>query len=204
MTDDLSGPANTRPAGPCRCAKLPRRGVLGGMAALAGTAAIGPALAQTPEELPPQPGDFLVSALGKDPLSPASIRLNAGPFESWAMSPEGLARRANFENSLHLFRYAPDELSPAVRNLAADGVVALTVICPHAGCGAIEWQGQRGTIACPCHGSRFSPKQGGALVMGPARRKLPQLAIAVKDGKLVVAGGYDGHVGGDENPNEDR
>jgi Rieske Fe-S protein len=183
---------------------MARRHVLGAMAGLAGAATLGPASAQAPEEMAPQVGDFLVSALGKEPLSPANIRLSAGPFESWAMSPEGVARRANFENSLHLFRYNPDELSADVRAKSAEGVVALTVICPHAGCGAIEWQGQRGTIACPCHGSRFDPKRGGALVMGPARRKLPQLAVAVKDGKLVVAGGYDGFVGGDENPNEDR
>jgi rieske iron-sulfur protein len=155
---------------PCGCA-MARRTVLKGMAGLSGAALAGPAAAQKAEDMAPQPGDFLVSALGSEPLSPQNIRLAAGPFEGWAMSPEGVARRNNFENSLHLFRYDPAELSADVRAMSADGVVALTVICPHAGCGAIEWQGGRGTIACPCHGSRFSPKQGGALVMGPARRK---------------------------------
>jgi Rieske Fe-S protein len=178
---------------------------LQGIVGTAGVAVAGPAFADTPETMPPQVGDFLVTALGKDALDPERVRLNAnGPFEAWPMSPDGVPRRGSPENQLQLFRYAPEDLSPEVAAMAAGGVVALTAICTHAGCPATEFVNASRSLVCPCHGSGFDPKAGGKLLNGPAVRKLPQLKIALKDGKMVVAGGYDGRVGGDTTPGDDH
>ena len=185
-------------SGSCCCGGgVDRRNVLRGIVGAAGVAVAGQAFAAGPDAMPPQMGDFLVTALGKEPLTPERVRLNGGGMEAWPMSPDGVPRRGEVLNQLQLFRYDPAELSAEVRALSADGVVALTAICTHAGCPATEWQAAERNLVCPCHGSRYNPKLGGVVLGGPATRKLPQLKLALKDGKLVVAGEYDGRVGGD-------
>ena len=59
-------------------------------------------------------------------------------------------------------------------------------------------------IACDCHGSRFDPVKNGEVAHGPAVRKLPQLGLAVKDGKIVVAAAFDSKIGGDMMGEDDR
>ncbi len=207
MSDTHTAPLNIDDEGcgdGCACrAGLDRRSVLQGLVAFgAGTALAGPAFAQalTPGRMPPQIGDFLVPARGSaDPLTPESIPLNEGPFEAWAQSPDGTVRKSNFENKLVLFRFDPAELTPEVQAVAGGGVVAMAMICTHAGCEVTNYlAGEGGILECPCHGSRFSPKEGGAMVMGPANRKLPGIALIVEDGKLKVASEFDSRVGGDE------
>ena len=52
-------------------------------------------------------------------------------------------------------------------------------------------------IECPCHLSRFDPRNNGAVVLGPATRKLPALGLAVEGDRIVVSQPFDGRVGGD-------
>jgi Rieske Fe-S protein len=54
---------------------------------------------------------------------------------------------------------------------------AFTAICTHEGC--IVSSVSNGTINCPCHGSRFSIKDG-SVVNGPATRPLAAIAITVE------------------------
>jgi Rieske Fe-S protein len=61
---------------------------------------------------------------------------------------------------------------------------AFTAICTHEGC--IVSTVSNGTINCPCHGSKFSIKDG-AVVHGPAKRPLAPIAIKV-DGTSIVQG----------------
>jgi Rieske Fe-S protein len=208
MTDHSTRQLDTdHPLGFCRVI-LDRRDVLQGMAALAaGVAMARPAFAQAPTDpasMPPQAGDFIVSELGTEALTPERIPVARGPMLGWAMAPDGTVRKADFMNQLQLFRFEPAELSPEATALAGDGVLALSVICTHAGCPVSEWLGDVGLLACPCHGSRFNPKENGAVAQGPAVRKLPQLGLTVTDGKLVVAAQFDSRVGGDEFGAEDR
>lgn len=188
---------------------LDRRDVLAGMAALAaGVAITRPAFAQAPGApvapgaMQPQVGDFIVSELGTDPLTPDRIPTGRGALLGWAMAPDGTIRKDDFNNQLQIFRFEASELTPEAAAIAADGVLAFSVICTHAGCPVTDVTD--GVLACPCHGSRFDPKNNGAVVMGPATRKLPQLALAVTDGKLTVAQIFDGKIGGDEFGAEDR
>jgi nitrite reductase/ring-hydroxylating ferredoxin subunit len=54
---------------------------------------------------------------------------------------------------------------------------AFSAVCTHQGC--IVSTVSDGTIDCPCHGSKFSIKDG-SVVNGPATRPLPPIAIKVE------------------------
>lgn len=59
-----------------------------------------------------------------------------------------------------------------------------SAVCTHQGCIVSTVSG--GTINCPCHGSRFSIKDG-SVVNGPATSPLPPVAVTV-DGTSIVQG----------------
>jgi nitrite reductase/ring-hydroxylating ferredoxin subunit len=59
-----------------------------------------------------------------------------------------------------------------------------SAVCTHQGCIVSTVSG--GTINCPCHGSRFSIKDG-SVVNGPASSPLPSVAISV-EGTSIVQG----------------
>ena len=61
---------------------------------------------------------------------------------------------------------------------------AFTAVCTHQGCIVNSVSG--GTINCPCHGSKFSIKDG-SVVNGPATSPLAAVAIKV-EGTSIVAG----------------
>jgi Rieske Fe-S protein len=61
---------------------------------------------------------------------------------------------------------------------------AFSAVCTHQGC--IVSTVADGTIDCPCHGSKFSVKDG-SVVNGPATRPLPPIAINV-EGTSIVQG----------------
>ena len=61
---------------------------------------------------------------------------------------------------------------------------AFTAVCTHALC--FVDQVANGTIDCPCHGSRFSAKDG-SVVTGPAARPLPGKSISVASGQISLA-----------------
>jgi Rieske Fe-S protein len=61
---------------------------------------------------------------------------------------------------------------------------AFTAVCTHQGC--IVDQVANGTIDCPCHGSKFSVKDG-SVVNGPAASPLASVAIKVEGTSIVAA-----------------
>ena len=61
---------------------------------------------------------------------------------------------------------------------------AFSAVCTHAQC--IVDQVANGTIDCPCHGSRFSAKDG-SVITGPATSPLPSQKISVSSGKISLA-----------------
>jgi len=162
------------------------------------------ALAQDdPATMPPQPGDYLVRASGDDrttPLTPEDLEVGARPIPAWpAAADSQTVRSGTLFNMLTLSRWDPAALGPAAEGFAADGVVALSIICTHASCEVTDWAEDVQVLECPCHLSRFDPRNNGAVVQGPATRKLPALALAVDNGRIVVAQPFDSRVGGDVN-----
>jgi Rieske Fe-S protein len=136
----------------------------------------------------PRPGDLLVrdGDDSKTPLTPADIVAGAKATAAWAMEPgEKIVRSASRFNRLVIVRLGPGD----------DAVFANTVICTHDGCDVTDWLADEHLLQCPCHYSKFDPKDGGRVVSGPAPRALPALPLTVTDGKLVVAGPFTSKVG---------
>jgi rieske iron-sulfur protein len=146
----------------------------------------------------PKAGDLLVKVgdTTKTPLSPDDIAAGATQTMAWAMdAAEGTVRSGSRLSRVLLLRLAPDTLTTETRARAADGVVAYTAICTHTGCEVIEWLPAEQLIQCPCHYSKFDPKDGARVVDGPAPRTLPALPLAIANGKLVVAQPFTTRVG---------
>ena len=67
---------------------------------------------------------------------------------------------------------------------AKEGFFALNAVCTHLGC-LTAWKPEIDTIACPCHGSKFSRE--GVKKEGPAPKPLPWLKMWLSDeGDLMV------------------
>ena len=65
-----------------------------------------------------------------------------------------------------------------------EGFFALNAVCTHLGC-LTAWKPETNTIACPCHGSKFTRE--GVKTDGPAPKPLPWLRMWVSDdGDLMV------------------
>jgi len=66
----------------------------------------------------------------------------------------------------------------------AVGIYAMSAVCTHLGC-ITRYVTDEGSIACPCHGSRFDLE--GNVTHGPAPRPLPWLEVKLDEaGNLVV------------------
>ena len=101
-------------------------------------------------------------------------------------SPRARTRRRS-PSSLVLVRLPTERARPAARSSPAtdaDGIVAYSKICTHAGCAislyrAPLFQPDEPTpaLVCPCHYSTFDPATGGTVTFGPAGRKLPMLPL---------------------------
>jgi nitrite reductase/ring-hydroxylating ferredoxin subunit len=77
----------------------------------------------------------------------------------------------------------PDQKVVVVQPTKGD-FKAYTAICTHQGC--TVGQVEDGDIICPCHGSRFSIKDG-APVSGPAQAPLASKKVTVSGGEITVA-----------------
>lgn len=130
-------------------------------------------------------GDALVYATGDRTGQPIVIsELSAG--SGVQAFPNGKADNPN--NLVELVRLADGD--------APESVVAYSAICTHLGCTVNAELEDDGVIVCPCHGSRFDPAAGAAVLNGPANRPLPALPIRLEaDGTVAVDGDFDAPVG---------
>jgi Rieske Fe-S protein len=102
-------------------------------------------------------------------------------------------------NEVLVVRLDPAELDDETRARAADGIVAYSAVCSHAGCPVTGWvkgaAGDKDVCKCFCHNSEFDPRNSAQVVFGPAQRRLAALPLATADGSLTVAAGFVGKVG---------
>jgi ubiquinol-cytochrome c reductase iron-sulfur subunit len=95
------------------------------------------------------------------------------------------------------------DLPPKLAGYDADGIVAYSKICTHAGCAISLYRtplfaptDPHPALVCPCHYSTFDPARGGTVLFGPAGRNLPMLPLSIDgNGDLRAAGNFDGPVG---------
>src|SRR5262245_2533884 len=131
----------------------------------------------------PQKGDLLVRAEGDkagEVIKPDDLKLGGPPLRAWPKDPKtSVVRKGSRLNEVIIVKLDPSELDDDTRPRAADGVVAYSVICTHAGCPITAWvkqeQGDKTVLKCMCHNSEFDPRQNAQVVFGPAPRRLAAL-----------------------------
>jgi Rieske Fe-S protein len=145
---------------------------------------------ETPAAMRPQEGDLLVKVDDAKaiPLTADDIPLGADQTMAWAMDPvDKTIRNGERLNRVLLLRFPPDQLGAETKPRAAEGVVAYTAICTHAGCEVTDWIIDKQFLFCPCHDSTFDPRDSGKVIDGPAPRMLPALPLKIVGNKLAVA-----------------
>ena len=151
----------------------------------------------------PQKGDVLVYSEGEhedEVIQPGDLKLGGPPLSAWPKDPKSsVIRKGSRLNEIVLVRLDPSELDDASRSRSADGIVAYSRVCSHAGCPVSEWVksdvGEKDVLKCPCHNSEFNPRESAQVVFGPAPRRLAALPLSIADGSLMVAGAFVGKVG---------
>jgi rieske iron-sulfur protein len=156
-------------------------------------------LAQTdPARERPQEGDLLIKIGGDTAplLKAVDLPLGGPQILAWPMDPANkTVRNGSRLNKVLLLRLDPAGFDPKTRKRSADGVVAYSAICPHAGCDVTQWLAPTQRLECPCHFSQYDPKAGAEVVSGPSPHGLAALPLMTVDGRLVVAKPFTGRVG---------
>src|SRR5204862_6692694 len=98
-------------------------------------------------------------------------------------------------NKALLLRLDPATLEGVTTERAAEGIVAYSAICPHAGCEVSVWVADQQIFECSCHYSHYNPREAAAVLDGPAPRALAALPPKIVDGRLAVAKPFIGRVG---------
>jgi quinol---cytochrome c reductase iron-sulfur subunit len=171
-----------------------------GVALLAPVASLGPAIHLARFYLTPwKRGTRLVDEQGR-PFRADEIEEKT----FYTAFPEG-ADKENFASPLVVVRLRPDQLDLPSQNASfdANGIVAFSKICTHAGCAIALYRAPmfeptdpKPALVCPCHYSTFDPATGGSVIFGPAGRKLPMLPLEVDaKGFLRARGNFDSPVG---------
>jgi Rieske Fe-S protein len=130
------------------------------------------------------------------PIAAEEVATGAPQLIAWPFDPiEKIVRNGSRLNQVLLVKLDPEKLSPETKARSANGVVAYTAICTHSGCEVDEWLSDEQLLYCPCHSSKFDPKDGAKVVDGPAPRVLAALPLRVADGKLTVAKPFTSRIG---------
>jgi Rieske Fe-S protein len=180
--------------------------ILTALATAAGAAACTPAAAdedQPGSDERPQKADVLVFAEGEhagDVITPQDLKLGGPPVRAWPKDPKtSVIRKGSRLNEVLIIRLDPAELDDETRARFADGVVAYSDTCTHAGCPISAWvkaaTGDKNVFKCFCHNSEFDPRQSAQVVFGPAPRRLAALPLSTTDGSLTIAATFVGKVG---------
>lgn len=141
-------------------------------------------------------GDLLVPAKGEQkPVRLDDVKVGAKPLLVFPFDEKAQkARDESRLNKLMLVRLDEAELTDELRARAVSGVLAFSAVCTHQGCDVTEYVVADKLLMCFCHFSKFNPADG-TVAKGPASKSLPWVALAQKDGLLVVAGEFSARPG---------
>jgi Rieske Fe-S protein len=149
--------------------------------------------------LPPQAGDWLVFAFGDragEKIAPDDLGVAMRQVFAFAMDPaSGQLRDGTRLHQVIVIRLDPAMLAESTRARSADGVVAYAGTCSHTGCDVTDWDAATTHFQCPCHESQFDPTDAASIVGGPAPWPLAALPLELSEGKLAVAGPFEGRLG---------
>jgi rieske iron-sulfur protein len=186
------------PSPRCRCSdQTTRRDIvaLGALIGLGFASGLDPAQAEPAVERP-KAGDQFVAIDATEPVALSAGDIPPSQILAWPMEPgSSVVRNGSRLNKIVLVRLDPESLAGPTRERAADGVVAYSAICPHAGCEVNGWVEEQRILECPCHNSRYDPRNAAAIVDGPTTRALAALPLKIVDGKLTVAQPFIGRLG---------
>ena len=144
-------------------------------------------------------GDKLVrDQIGGEPLKAADVQVGSVvhvmPSSLTDDTPNKLEERA--KAAVLVMRLDPGMIDEAATPGSYEGIVAYSKICTHMGCPVGLYEQQTHHLLCPCHQSTFDVTKNCAVIFGPAKRPLAQLAITVDaDGYLVAKSGFTQAVG---------
>jgi rieske iron-sulfur protein len=152
-----------------------------------------------PKSQRPQSGDrfaFHGGPRAGQLVTAADLPVGGPPVTAYPVDAgTGVVRDGSRLNQVLLVRFGLADLAEATRVRSADGIVAYSAVCTHAGCDITLWKAEAKRFGCPCHESEFDPRDGGRVVGGPAPRRLPGLPIKLVDGAPVAGGGFMGRPG---------
>ena len=142
----------------------------------------------------PRAGDQFVFAASErqdQVIAPADLAPDAAPLLAYPIDPQTqVIRKGSRLNQIVLVRLTPEHLTDSTRRFAAEGIVAYSAFCTHRGCPVIGWEAETRMLKCPCHDSRFDPKDGARVSGGPAKRRLAALPLRLAAGALMAADGF--------------
>ena len=158
------------------------------------------ARSKEPRKMRPQENDQFVfmrrATTWAKSSSPEDIPLGGPQVLAYAFEPVSkVVRNGSRLNKVMLVRFKPEEIAESTRPHSADGIVAYSAVCTHAGCPVALWMKATRTVKCPCHYSEYDPTNMATVVGGPTPKRLPILPLKTVDGALMVAGKFIGKVG---------
>jgi rieske iron-sulfur protein len=193
----IAGAGANAPSPCCVCGgQATRRDILALSALLGSGLTFGTRVLADPADERPKEGDQLVAIAATEVVALAPSDIPPSQILAWPMEPgSNIVRSGSRLNKILLVRLDPATVAGPTLARAADGVVAYSAICPHAGCEVDGWVAEQGILECPCHNSRYDPRNAAAIVDGPTTRALAALPLKIINGKLTVAQAFIGRVG---------
>lgn len=127
-------------------------------------------------------------------VKPADLVLGEDPVLAYPIAPDGTVLEGRV-NLMAIMRVPADRLPAEVAPYAPEGIVAFSAICTHYGCPVTKCDAVNHHLVCNCHGSAFDPAKRGAVIKGPAVRRLPMLPLMLNGDALLINGALDGPIG---------